>query len=429
MKKGPLLVSAGRTGGANQAMLRHREALASVGIDSPLLLGEELRPGFSGRFVHAMLKLVEQAPIAEIRLTHSGSRPSYFEFEAIPALSSALPVVMRLSDMNPFTGFCPYSYGCERWKRNCFPCPMISGKHAHLREIRAPNSRRAVAREFSKKRKAFENASVHVVAPSAWMAGHIKESVMAPALQSLTIIPPFALPRRFIEPSMKTSYRERLGIRQESKVICVIAPSPRNYRKGFDFIPLLMAKMRPIANLTWVIVGNDVLGPSFEGHRIVSIPRQTDERSLAELLSVADFHLMPSRADNSSQILVESLAAATPSICFDVGGNAEIIVHGQTGFVIEPYNLMALKSVLEHQLDLTNTVAFQSMRRACYERAEYKYGQSAHLDKFLKLYERVNPEGNWANVPVANTPLTDSGLSCYPELSGGLVRMRKFFEG
>src|SRR5438046_2584007 len=63
------------------------------------------------------------------------------------------------------------------------------------------------------------------------------------------------------------------------------------------------------------------------------------EDEMAGYFSASDLFLYPTKADTLSTVLIESIACGTPCITFDIGGSAEIVLHGETGIVIEPFLL------------------------------------------------------------------------------------------
>jgi glycosyltransferase involved in cell wall biosynthesis len=70
-------------------------------------------------------------------------------------------------------------------------------------------------------------------------------------------------------------------------------------------------------------------------------------RDIDRLLAAADFGVLPSRANEGfSNAILESMRAALPMVVTDVGGNAEAVVDGVTGFVVPPADPSALSAAL-----------------------------------------------------------------------------------
>jgi len=69
--------------------------------------------------------------------------------------------------------------------------------------------------------------------------------------------------------------------------------------------------------------------------------------NLKELFSNYDYMLQPSHMECFSLSILESLAANVPVITTNVGGNEEVIVDGENGFIFKAKDIPALKDILE----------------------------------------------------------------------------------
>jgi len=72
--------------------------------------------------------------------------------------------------------------------------------------------------------------------------------------------------------------------------------------------------------------------------------------NLESQLSRADIFVLPSRSEGFSNAIVEAMAASLPVIATDVGGNAEAVVDGITGYIVPPEDPDALRSAIEKLL-------------------------------------------------------------------------------
>lgn len=60
------------------------------------------------------------------------------------------------------------------------------------------------------------------------------------------------------------------------------------------------------------------------------------------LLKSADVSVSSSHEEGFSNAILEAMAAGLPVVATDVGGNAEAVVHGETGLIVPPQNPLAL---------------------------------------------------------------------------------------
>jgi glycosyltransferase involved in cell wall biosynthesis len=69
-------------------------------------------------------------------------------------------------------------------------------------------------------------------------------------------------------------------------------------------------------------------------------------RDIQEHLSGADIFVLPSRSEGFSNAIVEAMAASLPVVATAVGGNAEAVKDGLTGFIVPPENPAALSAAI-----------------------------------------------------------------------------------
>ncbi len=73
---------------------------------------------------------------------------------------------------------------------------------------------------------------------------------------------------------------------------------------------------------------------------------QPNSPPLVELFATSDIFVLPSRAEAFPNVVVEACASGLPAIVTDVGGMAEMVVDGVTGFVIPPRDVDELERAL-----------------------------------------------------------------------------------
>jgi glycosyltransferase involved in cell wall biosynthesis len=63
-------------------------------------------------------------------------------------------------------------------------------------------------------------------------------------------------------------------------------------------------------------------------------------------LSAADIFVLPSRSEGFSNAIVEAMAASLPVVATEVGGNAEAVKDGVSGFLVPPEDPAALSAAI-----------------------------------------------------------------------------------
>lgn len=73
--------------------------------------------------------------------------------------------------------------------------------------------------------------------------------------------------------------------------------------------------------------------------------------NIPEHLSSADIFVLPSRSEGFSNAIIEAMAASLPVVATDVGGNAEAVKDGVSGFIVPPEDSAALAEAICRLLD------------------------------------------------------------------------------
>jgi glycosyltransferase involved in cell wall biosynthesis len=142
---------------------------------------------------------------------------------------------------------------------------------------------------------------------------------------------------------------------------------------------------------TFLLVGAGPLAPPLQervrrlgvADRVVFAGARSD---VAAILRSSDVSVLTSSREGFSNVVIESLAAGLPMVATDVGGNAEAIEAGLSGFLFEPGDVAALSSrVLDLLLDedLRSRMGQAARRRA--ERFSLERAARATLDLYDQL--------------------------------------------
>ncbi|MFC1843887.1 glycosyltransferase, partial [Thermodesulfobacteriota bacterium] len=135
------------------------------------------------------------------------------------------PLIWTLHDSWAFTGGCHVPFDCKKYRQNCGACPVLgSSREKDL-------SRRV----WQRKREAWQDLDLTVVAPSRWLADCARSSSLFDDVRVEVI--PYGLDTEKFKPLEKEQSRNHLGIPQDKKIIlfgAVQAFSDPN--KGFHLL-------------------------------------------------------------------------------------------------------------------------------------------------------------------------------------------------
>jgi glycosyltransferase involved in cell wall biosynthesis len=123
-------------------------------------------------------------------------------------------------------------------------------------------------------------------------------------------------------------------------------------------------------------------------HRIQFLGEYSD---IPRLLAAADFGLLTSREEGFSNVILEGMAAGLAMIVTDVGGNAEAVLHGETGFVVPPRNPKAIgDAILELAHNPEQRKRFGAAARTRVEK-EFSIDKcvKAHADLYEEMLDKI----------------------------------------
>lgn len=106
--------------------------------------------------------------------------------------------------------------------------------------------------------------------------------------------------------------------------------------------------------------------------------------NIPDLLCASDIGVLCSHEEGFSNAVLEGMAASLPMVVTNVGGNAEAIIDGVNGYVVEPRNPRALASSL---LKLYLSVDRQTLGELSRKRVETFFTQEKCIDSYCELYE------------------------------------------
>jgi len=107
---------------------------------------------------------------------------------------------------------------------------------------------------------------------------------------------------------------------------------------------------------------------------------------VAELLKIMNIFTLTSISEGLSLAILEAMAAGKPVVATDVGGNSEIIVDDETGFLVPPRNPDAIASKI--MLLLENEEIARDMGKRAQKRVEERFSLERMVKTYEELYER-----------------------------------------
>jgi glycosyltransferase involved in cell wall biosynthesis len=164
--------------------------------------------------------------------------------------------------------------------------------------------------------------------------------------------------------------------------------------KGHDiFIKAAAAIVRHFSGVSFSIAG-DVLEPDYfsELQDLVSTLGLSNcfhfvggITNLREHLSTPDIFVLPSRSEGFSNAIVEAMAASLPVVATNVGGNAEAVEDGVTGFIVPSDDPSALCTAIIRLI--SNPSQAKAMGEAGRNLVMEKFTTEAMMSKIAACYK------------------------------------------
>lgn len=278
-------------------------------------------------------------------------------------------VVWTLHDCWAFTGQCPHftMVKCERWKAGCEHCPQYKRyPKAYIDKTKTM---------WRRKKKWFTDVkNMTIVTPSIWLSELVKESYLSE--YRIEVINN-GIDLNIFRPR-ESKLRNKYGL--ETGYIILGVSFSWGVRKGLDVFSELQKKLDERYHI--VLVGITDQDREKLPRGIITIPRTSNQKELAELYSAADVFVNPTREENYPTVNMEALACGTPVITFQTGGSPEII-DDTCGITVETDNVSQL-------IEAIDKIVVKKVIKSddCIKRAK-SFDMNERYKDYLKLYTEI----------------------------------------
>lgn len=291
------------------------------------------------------------------------------------------PIVWTCHDSWPFTGGCHVRYGCSRFTQRCGECKMI---HSMEKDDLSNYI-------LEKKAKLWKDNNIVLIAPSNWMHDNISNSKIFCNNQVITI--PNTLYTNIYKVYDREETKKLLGYEKKDEKINILfgAGNVRVQYKGYqyllDTLEHLLHEEQYADNIVLHIVGgnqgNDKILSKYECKFWGYVK---ESWKMAALYNIADIMLYPSLDDNLPNMVMESMACATPVVAFDIGGIPDLIEHKVSGYLAEYRNvedlLYGLKWIIKNNDD-------NRIGRKALDKIRNCFSEEKIAQEHIALYSRL----------------------------------------
>jgi glycosyltransferase involved in cell wall biosynthesis len=252
----------------------------------------------------------------------------------------------------------------------------------------------AVTREFSRRCERWAARRCHaLVSVSDTMTDLMVENHIAPREKFTTIYSGLEIEPLLAADSKREAARAELGFGPEHFVIGKIA---RLFNlKGHEYLvraaPAIVAAW---PNARFLLVGDGALRKRIESQvaavgltdRFKFLGLVAPER-IPELIAAMDVVVHASLREGLARTLVQALLVGRPVVSYDIDGAREVVIHGETGYLLPP------KSVEELVQAMTRLAADTALRvrMGLTGRRQFadRFRHEQMVDALLRLYDRL----------------------------------------
>jgi glycosyltransferase involved in cell wall biosynthesis len=292
------------------------------------------------------------------------------------SVAGRIPLVWTLHDMNPMTGGCHYSGGCQRFDSQCGRCPLLGSNSDH-------DPTRAIWKRKCQSLSLLSPMQLQIVADSTWLAARAQESSLLKQFKIRVIH--YGIDTDVFRPRSRMAARASLGITDDALVVLFVAESVTNRRKGLGHLVGALRLMSEIPKLFLLSVGGDACEVPIE--RSLHLGAISNERMLAIAYSAADVFVIPSLEEAFGQTALEAMACGIPVVGFNIGGIPDIVVPGETGYLAKGGDVEDLARQL--RLALSNTTLLQEMGARCRRMVEQFHTLECQARQYCSVYEQA----------------------------------------
>jgi glycosyltransferase involved in cell wall biosynthesis len=146
-------------------------------------------------------------------------------------------------------------------------------------------------------------------------------------------------------------------------------------------------------NVVFVLVGD---GETLEASRKAAAGFEAvrflgRQKNIEAIVATFDVGVLCTFGEGFSNSIMEYMALGLPVVATEGGGTRELIVDGETGFLVAPSDPEALAERIGQLLD--NPAVARRMGEAGKARLRRDFSISRMIDETIRLYERAQPKG------------------------------------
>lgn len=187
--------------------------------------------------------------------------------------------------------------------------------------------------------------------------------------------------------------RRELGLSGDGPVLCV--PARLDAIKGHRYLIAAAAQLRPrYPTARYLFIGLSSTGDDLEEQRLraqaaeLGVSDQIlflgERFDVVQIVAASDLFVLPSLMEGLSRALLEAMAVGTPVVATAVGGNADVLRMGNTGWGVPPEDPGALARAIDEALSSPEKRA--RMAADAQKLVKERFAVGSHVERLEALY-------------------------------------------
>lgn len=191
--------------------------------------------------------------------------------------------------------------------------------------------------------------------------------------------------------------RDRLGLDAKSPVVTMVANYERPVKGMSDFLDAVPQVLERVPEARFVVVGR---GPAryerladdrgLDSHVVFAGPHP--KSAMDGFYALSDVSVLTSHSEGLSLTVLESMSHGLPVVVTRVGGNPEVVLDGETGYLVPPRDPTAFSDRLVSLL--RDGEMRRRMGSAARERVRQKFHVESVAHRYLDQYDDLLQGGN-----------------------------------
>jgi glycosyltransferase involved in cell wall biosynthesis len=194
----------------------------------------------------------------------------------------------------------------------------------------------------------------------------------------------------------RAAVRAKLGIPEDALVVGKVGRlfPLKGHEQLFPAIPLVA---KAVPGVRFLLLGDGILQDPLKARAKelgvsdnVIFAGWIDRERMPEMLGIMDVLVHTSLREGLARVFPQALAMGVPCVAYNLDGTPEVVVHDQTGFLVEPYDTQGLADALIRLL--TDPELRRQFGEEGRRQVDPRYRTETMVEQHVALYEALMAE-------------------------------------